>query len=212
MITITDIRSVNRSAYDEVWAIVRSLKYPGKMKQVAELSPSWDLFKKYMQLRDAGRWNTATFQNIYVPTFLKEMQAEAARKKLAELVKLDQQGKRICLVCFCGDETLCHRSIVAGILQHAGISVQGVQGNYSLYGKDYAGGKGMERDIHYKAKSLKELVEGYAHEVGQDNQAEKETTQRLIVNEVYARIKDTFAMLDANPEAVGQIYKQLLEH
>lgn len=41
MITITDIRNVNFAAYDEVWAIVRSLKNPGNMKHVPELSPSW---------------------------------------------------------------------------------------------------------------------------------------------------------------------------
>lgn len=212
MITITDIRNVNRSAYDEVWAIVRSLKYPGKMKQVAELSPSWDLFKKYMQLRDAGRWNAATFQNIYVPTFLKEMLNIEARKKLEELTELDRQGKRICLVCFCPDEVTCHRSIVAGILQHMGIQVQGVRGDYSQYGEAYMGGKSMKRDGHYRIKSLQELLQGYAHEVGRQDQDEKENTQRLIVNEVYARIKDAFSMVDENPEAVGQIYKQLLGH
>lgn len=90
-----------------------------------------------MQLRDAGRWDSMAFQSNYVPTFLKEMQTVAARKKLNELVKLDRQGKRICLVCFCRDETLCHRSILAGILQQAGIPVQGVQKNYSQYGKTY---------------------------------------------------------------------------
>lgn len=135
MITITDIRNVDYTTYDEVWAIVRSLKKLEKMKHVPELSPSWELFKKYLQLRDAKQWNTNTFRSIYVPMFLKEMSSIGAKRKLTELVELDRQGKNICLVCFCHDEALCHRSIIAGILQHMGIQVQGVKGDYSKYGR-----------------------------------------------------------------------------
>ena len=69
-----------------------------------------------------------------------------------------------------------------------------------------------KRDINYRTKSLQELICGYAHEVGRDNQQDKETTQKAIVLEVYARIKDTFDMLDKDPDAVEQIYKQLIEH
>lgn len=212
MITISDIRNVNYAAYDEVWAIVRSLKNPGKMKHVPELSPSWDLFKKYMRLRDSGKWNADTFRNSYVPIFLKEVTCIEARKKLSKLVELDRQGKRICLICFCRDETLCHRSIIAGILQYAGIQVQGVKRDYSKYGKIYSGEKSVKRNMNYRFKSLKQLLECYAHEVGRIDQGDRETTQRYIVNEVYARIKDTFMWLDREPEAVEQIYKQLIEH
>lgn len=134
MITITNICNINYADCDEVWAIVRSLKYPGRLKQVAELSPSWDLFKKYLALREDGRWNEESFKNVYVPVFLKEMQNAAARKKMAELTALDRQGKRICLACFCPDETMCHRSIIAGILQHSGIQVHGIHADYSHYG------------------------------------------------------------------------------
>lgn len=135
MITITNIRNINYTEYDEVWAIVRSLRNPGKMKHVPELSPSWNLFKKYLSLRDSGKWSAAAFQDVYVPTFLQEIRNAAARRKLTELIELDRQGKRICLACFCPDETLCHRTIVAGILQYAGIQVCGVRGDYSQYGK-----------------------------------------------------------------------------
>ena len=136
MITVTNIRNLNYADYDEVWAIVRSLKNPGRMKQVAELSPSWELFKEYLSLRDAGRWNTASFQDIYVPAFLQEMSNAAARRKLAELIASDRQGKHICLACFCLDETLCHRSIIAGILQHSGIQVIAI-GNPLMLSPDF---------------------------------------------------------------------------
>ena len=137
MITIKDIRKVNYNVYDKVLSIVRSLKNPGKMKHIPELSLSWNLFKKYLQLQDSGWWSTETFRNIYVPTFLREMQTAAARKKLNELVWLDRHGGRIALACFCPDEEKCHRSIVAGILQHVEIQVQVVKGDYSQYGRAY---------------------------------------------------------------------------
>lgn len=137
MITITNIRNVDYVAYDEVWAIVRSLKHPGKMRHALELSPSWRLFKQYLQLRNAGTWNSEAFQNFYVPSFLQEMQTVAVKKKLNELVWLDRQGKRIALVCFCSDEAICHRSIIAGILQYVGTQIQGVKGNYHQYGRAY---------------------------------------------------------------------------
>ena len=135
MITVTNIRNVNNAAYDETWAIVRSLKNPGKMNHVPELSPSWALFKKYLRLKDAGKWNVDTFKSVYVTTFLKEMAGTEAQKKLSELIELDKHGKKICLACFCHDEALCHRSIIAGILQSMGIQVQGVKGDYSEYGR-----------------------------------------------------------------------------
>lgn len=70
----------------------------------------------------------------------------------------------------------------------------------------------MKRNIHYRTKSLKELIDGYAFEAGRINQEDKEVTQKAIVSEVYARIKDTFEMIDSDPSAADQIYKQLIEH
>lgn len=70
----------------------------------------------------------------------------------------------------------------------------------------------MERDMHYRTKSLKELIDGYAFEVGRENIQDRKATQKAIVLEVYARIKDTFDMLDSDPESADQIYKQLIEH
>lgn len=70
----------------------------------------------------------------------------------------------------------------------------------------------MTRDAHYRVKSLRELIDGYAFEIGRKNQQDREFTQRAIVLEVYARIKDMFDMLDANPESSEQICRQLIGH
>ena len=55
--------------------------------------------------------------------FLSEMRQKPAKEKLNELYKADRAGKNIALVCFCLDEQLCHRSIVAGLLQGVGCHV-----------------------------------------------------------------------------------------
>lgn len=72
--------------------------------------------------------------------------------------------------------------------------------------------KKMKRDMHYKMKSLEELLKAYASENDRINKEEAETTKKLIVNEVYARIKDIFDLLEVATESdVQQIYKQLIE-
>ncbi len=69
----------------------------------------------------------------------------------------------------------------------------------------------MKRDMHYRTKTLKQLINCYADETNRINQKDRELSKRLIVNEVYARVKETFDLLDAEPDAADQIYKQLIE-
>ena len=68
------------------------------------------------------------------------------------------------------------------------------------------------RNMNYRTKSLKELIDEYAFESGRDSREDREATKKAIVNEVYARIKDTFDMLDDDPAAVDQVYAQLIAH
>lgn len=117
---------------DEVWAIVRSLKTkPQGVKQVPELSPSWALFKRYLSLRDNNNWNEESFMEVYVPQFLREMKDPAAQAKLEELIEKGKNGK-MAILCFCDNETTCHRSIIAGILQSKGVRV------FTQHKEDYA--------------------------------------------------------------------------
>ena len=134
MIYIKSIRDVERGEYDYTWAITRSNKVPVWMTNIQELSPSWDLFNKYRELAAKGQWNLNTFKTLYVPQFLRELNNPASRKALNTLVKLDRHGASVCLVCFCPGEQLCHRSIIAGILQGAGCYVVTEAGtDYSSY-------------------------------------------------------------------------------
>ena len=125
MIKTMSISRVRYADFDEVWAIVRSMKHPSdKIQQVASLSPDWNLFKKYLKLKEDGNWNANSFDSIYRPQFLSQMASDAeAHKALETLKSLDAQGKRIALVCFCPNKDLCHRSLIAQILQSMGCNV-----------------------------------------------------------------------------------------
>lgn len=123
MIRITTINNLKRDSNTTCYAIVRSIKScPTWVTQLPTLAPSNQLLHEYLNLRDNGLWNTETFHKDYVPKFLKEMKLNATTT-LNMLYKLDKLGHNISLGCFCKDESLCHRSIVAGLLSGVGCNV-----------------------------------------------------------------------------------------
>ena len=100
--------------------IVRSLKESELPEfdfiHVPELSPCQELFDTYKKLKATDNWNRETFNSIYVPNFIRDMKYESSIEKMKYLV--DESYKRdIGLFCYCRDETMCHRSIVGGILK-----------------------------------------------------------------------------------------------
>jgi len=133
MIRTITIRNIKERVFDETWIIVRSLKQNIKgATQIAQLSPSSDLFFKYLDLKKQKQWNQTSFDNIYVPSYLQQIRHDQqAIDLLNYLYRQDKAGKNICLACFCTDEDLCHRSIVAGLLQGVGAHVK------TDTGKDY---------------------------------------------------------------------------
>lgn len=132
MITIASIREIKSTEYDEVWAIVRNLKN-GNYNVVSELAPSQSLYSWFYQTKQAGNWNQEMFDTIYVPRFIDEF-TKAGKDRLKELRALDKAGKNIALFCYCTDEKMCHRSIIAGILQGMGCNVN-IENDYSFYYK-----------------------------------------------------------------------------
>ena len=125
MIHVKSISKVKYNEHDEVIAIVRSMKNPNpNIRQMQALSPSWDLFGWYRQTKSDGMWDIDAFRDGYTPRFLKEMTADEPTAMLNELYRRSKAGENIALVCFCPDETLCHRSIVAGLLAGAGAEVE----------------------------------------------------------------------------------------
>ena len=136
MLYVTQINNLKENIPNQL-AIVRSLKNskPGII-QVPELSPSWELFQEYLKLKNQGDWDTQTFESIYVPWFLREIAENKgnSRDKLNWLWKL-ATTQDVTVACFCTDEELCHRSIVAGLIQGVGgVKVITDSGNdYSCY-------------------------------------------------------------------------------
>ena len=117
MIYIKRIEYICIAAYDEAWWIVRSPDSPPKEeKLVQSLAPSRELFLKYRKAFYAGQFGPEFFQKEYVPQFIAELSKNEEAK--AEMEYLCKEGSRrsIVLGCYCENEILCHRSIIAGIL------------------------------------------------------------------------------------------------
>ena len=108
----------------KVWCIVRSLKFPPRLNhaeiiQVSDLSPSYNLFKTYLDLRNKGAWNQSSFDTIYRPQFLRELsENQNAMQLLNTLAKSDEN---ILLLCFCENKNTCHRNIIAEKLRELNV-------------------------------------------------------------------------------------------
>lgn len=120
--------------WDVKYMIVRSYRsHRAGFKHLPVLSPSSDLFYEYRALYDAHAWNKDSFNKTYVPKFLKEMHEQNAMDMLNTIYAMSFTNN-IALCCYCKDESLCHRSIIAGLLQGAGAPVQTSSGkDYSKY-------------------------------------------------------------------------------
>ena len=132
MIRITNIKRCHIPDYDKIFLIIRSTasleRKKSKLLDIADhmpdLSPSKDLFYKYLNHEKNGTWNKEVFENEYKPVFLKELAHNFdAMDCLRILKQFDKEGKKIALLCFCQDENLCHRKIVGEILRENGCNV-----------------------------------------------------------------------------------------
>lgn len=130
---IHDIDILHRD-WDKKYAIVRSYKNQTCIfEQKAILSPSTELFFTYRKLIKYCKWNKDSVDKYYVPKFLQQMQGREEKDALNQLYVMSKT-QNILLVCFCENEDLCHRSIIAGLLSGAGAEVQTSSGhNYDKY-------------------------------------------------------------------------------
>lgn len=121
MVSIGSFKDIS-DKYDEIWLIVRSLKQIPQVNtsvfHVPQLSPSNELFKSYLSWRNQGLWNKDTFETYYKPRFLKEIEEEEPQMYLNLLVE-KAKTKNILLVCYCSDESICHRSLVYSLIPSA---------------------------------------------------------------------------------------------
>ena len=124
MLKIDNIRNINANKGFEHLIIVRSLrsKINGTL-HVPTLSPSKDLFYSYLNWKKAGQWSKAKFELEYVPRFINEMKHNPNAIVILNSLCERSHNEDIALYCFCDDESLCHRSIVAGILLGMGADI-----------------------------------------------------------------------------------------
>lgn len=75
MVIIGRINEFKRGDCDFTLAIVRSFKGSSDwIQQVPQLSPSPELFRDYVRVwKPLGRWNCDTFENEYMPRFLRQI-------------------------------------------------------------------------------------------------------------------------------------------
>ncbi len=100
MVFVDNIFNINPIDYDEVWIICYSVGEIQDMftiydnvLHVPELAPSESLFKEYRKLVALSKWGKNSFEEYYVPQFLKDMQREDSKKMLQVL--LSESKKKI---------------------------------------------------------------------------------------------------------------------
>lgn len=70
----------------------------------------------------------------------------------------------------------------------------------------------MKRNLSYMQKTIEELIEMYADENNRVNKEDAIQTKKLIVNEIYSRVKRTFDVLDFNEDVnVKSLYQEFIQ-
>lgn len=117
MIKVGNVTELSEAKYDENWLIVRKPdEIPEFVRHEPLLSPSPELFRKYREAYHAGEFNQDFFDQVYVPQFLKELADNKEALAVLHQLAQDSQCKDILLACYCEEESMCHRSIIAGML------------------------------------------------------------------------------------------------
>lgn len=82
-----------------------------------ELAPSSFLFNQMQEFKkDPSFDKTKTFEEYYKPRYLNQLDDPFSFKYLEELATKVLSGTNILLVCFCGEDLTCHRSILKELL------------------------------------------------------------------------------------------------
>ena len=113
--------------YDEMWTVMCS-PTKGLKKRTEnhpELAPSPELFQQFLSAKRKGGDIKLFFQNEFEDTFLHELAEREEARKSFEYLFNNRNNKDIILMCSCAKDSICHRSILRGILAGAAASVTG---------------------------------------------------------------------------------------
>lgn len=125
MLKTGNIYTTDTEGFDEVWWIVRSPDViPVIEKHVPELSPSPKLFAEYRSLARIQAFDEEYFLTKYVPQFIQDLSKNESAFSLLQQLCEESRTKDILLCCYCDEEWVCHRSIIAGILLGMGANIE----------------------------------------------------------------------------------------
>ena len=129
MLTIGQIEDVekHKEDYDEIWWIVHSPQEEPtdiRIKIVPQLAPGDGLFCRYREAYHAGIYDINYFETVYAPQFLKELRNNSEALNILSSLCDEASKKDIVLCCYCQDEKICHRSIIAGVLLGMGADIR----------------------------------------------------------------------------------------
>ena len=82
--------------------------------------------------------------------------------------------------------------------------------NYESFLLEEARQEEKKRPIHYRTKSLKYLFEIFSFENGRESTEDAEITKRYVVNEIYARVKESIDWMEAGAD-VEEAYYNLIK-
>lgn len=88
--------------------------FPGEhiFSHEPSLAPSEATFNVFKRHNKAGTWCEKTFVTQYTNLFINDMAQEPMSSSIRDLAGLLDQGKSVCLLCYCWNDKLCHRSIL----------------------------------------------------------------------------------------------------
>lgn len=133
-VRICRVQNLGRIHADIKMAAVQSMANPKDTITIAtELAPSDAVLTMKNKAKENGTWNEDYFRNEYVPAYIAGLTDDKARQTLNKIYKAVKAGKTVAIACYCADETTCHRSVIAGLMQSLGLNVAGVKGDYSGY-------------------------------------------------------------------------------
>lgn len=86
-----------------------------------ELAPSKTLFFQMQEKKKQPDYNKAeVFNTFYKPRYLDNItNSELSVVALTDMLVTLRKGRDITLLCYCGDTSLCHTSIIKSVLEQA---------------------------------------------------------------------------------------------
>jgi uncharacterized protein YeaO (DUF488 family) len=119
----SNLAGLKKTSFDaDVLLITRAgVELPGA-EIIRDLSPSKDLFQKYLSLwKDQGDYS---WWPSYEQRFMIELKSNEKLNALRYVYKRLLQGENIVLVCFCKDHRYCHRRLVGEFFEKYDMHVE----------------------------------------------------------------------------------------